>query len=174
MRILTTNTTGRSAGLEAACGGRNRGRRRRGVVSVNRRWRRDVGAPGSVARRGRRGRRGEASCGSDLAMACWNSGYPAAKLEHGAAMARVCFCGRNGARARGKSEAAGRGVRPGAYPLAGRPRLDGNGVRRGWRSTARSLQAPGKTTEILFQVTPWNFCFLLFGSFFHFYFLFII
>ena len=77
------NTMRRSARSEEARGGRNRGRRRRGVDAVNRQWRRGGGVPGSRTRRGCRGGPGAPSGPGNWSEAAWNSGNGAAKLELG-------------------------------------------------------------------------------------------
>ena len=51
--------------------------------------------------------------------------------------------------------------------------LDGNGEGEGWRSTARSLQAPGKTTVLVFQLPPCTSCLSFLWVLFSFIFLFL-
>ena len=92
-------------------------------------------------------------------MVAGNSGNGAAKVEHGRGGVRVCSGERNRPREGERSEVARRGARGGPpYPRAGHG-MDGSTRARGWRSTARSLQTPGKTTATVLLGAPWLFCF---------------
>ena len=154
MRKLTTNLPGWSARHGEGCRRRDRRRTPGGVVAVNRRIPAMSSSPGSVRRRGCRGGLGEASGGGDLTKAACSSGNGAAKVEHGRGGVRVCSGERNRPREGERSEVARRGARGGPPYLRDGHGMDGTTRARGWRSTARSLQAPVKTTATIFQVTP--------------------